>query len=205
MLFNNRNHAGQLLASKLAGKTFDIVLGLPRGGIPVAYEIAKAMNTPMDLLLVRKLGCPGNNELAFGAISNHGEIVLNKDVINSFQLTQTQIDNALKKEEKEIKRRESVYRKDRPLLCLTNKQVLLTDDGVATGASIKVAIKSIIASKAKSLTLALPVIPPNTLEELMTMVDEVIYLQAPYSFYAVGQFYQDFSQTTDAEVVELMR
>lgn len=203
-LFRNRFDAGRQLATLLKAD-YDLILALPRGGVPLAFEIASTLNIPMDLLLVRKLSCPGSPELALGAISNHGEVFLNQDLIQELGIKQSEIDAIINTQAQEIKRRELLYRGTRPPLDLSNKRILLIDDGVATGASMGVAIEAVRAAKPKRIDCALPVIPADTLEKLSPLVDELIYIDAPQLFFAVGQFYQNFDQVSDEEVVELMK
>ncbi len=207
MIFQNRKHAGLLLSEKLReyeSNTDVLVLALPRGGVPVAFEIAKALKVPMDVFIVRKLGYPAQPELAMGAIRSGGVVVVNESIVSGLGIARDTIEMVRTEEEKELKRRELQYRKDKPLPSLENKVVILVDDGLATGATMKAAVKSVKLLKAGKVIVAVPVAPPDTFEDLKGIADEVICLETPWDFSAVGEWYRDFSQTTDEEVIKLL-
>jgi putative phosphoribosyl transferase len=204
--FKDRKEAGQILANKLsnyAGQNV-IVLGLPRGGVPVAFEVAKALKAPLDVYVVRKLGVPGHEELAMGAIASGNVRVLNKSVIDDLQISEEAIEAETRKEQEELKRRELLYRGDRPTLDVSNRTVLLVDDGIATGSTIKAAIEGLKKQKAGRIVVAVPVAPGPTIEELKGEVDEVICVSMPEFFYAISPWYEDFPQTSDEQVRELL-
>lgn len=205
--FKDRVEAGQILANKLT-KYADqkpIVLGLPRGGVPVAFEVAKALKAPLDVYVVRKLGTPGQEELAMGAVATGGVRVLNKPVIEAFQISEDAIETETRKEREELERRERLYRGERPPLDVSNRTVLLIDDGIATGSTIKAAIAALKKQKAGRIVVAVPVAPASTIEELKTEVDEVICVSTPEFFFAISVWYNDFPQTTDEQVRELIK
>jgi putative phosphoribosyl transferase len=181
-----------------------LVLGLPRGGVPVAYEVAKALHAPLDICLVRKLGVPAHKELAMGAIASGGVRVLNYEVVSWLRISGKTIDEVAARELKELQRRDRAYRGDRPQPEMRDRTVILVDDGIATGATIRAAIAVIKSQHPARLIVATPVAPPSTCEELKTEVDEVVCLTTPELFYAIGLWYEDFSQTTDDEVRELL-
>jgi putative phosphoribosyl transferase len=205
--FVDRTEAGQILATKLkayAKRTDTIVLGLPRGGIPVAFEVARALHLPLDICLVRKLGVPGHKELAMGAIASDGVRVLNYDVISQLGISSKTIDEVAAKELRELQRRDRLYRGDRPSPNLKDSTVILVDDGIATGASIRAAIAVIQEEQPQSIIVAIPVAPSSTCDELRDEVDKVICLMTPEPFYSVGLWYDYFTQTTDEEVHKLL-
>ncbi|MBF2000047.1 MAG: phosphoribosyltransferase [Synechococcales cyanobacterium M58_A2018_015] len=205
--FKTRTEAGQQLATRLknyANRADVLVLGLPRGGVPVAYEVAKALNVPLDICLVRKLGVPGHKELAMGAIGSGGVRVLNYDVVSWLGISGKTIDEVAARELKELQRRDRVYRGDRPQPDIRDRTVILIDDGIATGSTMRAAIAVLKAQRPARLIVAVPVAPPQTLQDLSTEVDDVVCLLAPETFYAIGLWYDDFSQTSDAEVCELL-
>jgi putative phosphoribosyl transferase len=205
--FSNRTEAGRLLAEKLvkyAGRTDVIVLGLPRGGVPVAYEVAKRLGVPFDVFLVRKLGVPGFEELAVGAIASGGVRVLNEDVLRALPNADETIESVTAKETAELERREQSYRDGRPAPDLRDRIVILVDDGLATGATMRAAVKALRQSGAAKIIVAVPVGPPDTCRELEEQADETICLCTPEFFQAVGQYYEDFSQTSDEDVRELL-
>lgn len=205
--FQNRTEAGQQLATRLqtyANRPNAIVLGLPRGGVPVAYAVAKALNLPLDICLVRKLGVPGHKELAMGAIASGGVRVLNYDVVSWLGISGKTIDAVAARELKELQRRDRAYRGDRPEPDLHHRIVILVDDGIATGSTIRAAISVIEPQQPAYLIVAVPVAPPATCDQLRTEVDEVVCLMTPETFYAIGLWYENFSQTTDEEVRELL-
>lgn len=207
MLFKDRQHAGKLVANLLEKYRDDsntIIFGLPRGGVVLAYEVAKHLKLPLDIICARKIGAPYNPEFGVGAITESGESFIDEEVIDRLDISPEYLQNEIKKESKEAARRLAIYRKDRPLAQLKDKTVILIDDGIATGATMKAAIKTLQARKTKKIVVAVPVAAPETLEEIRSMVDEVICLAAPVFFQAVGQFYENFSQTTDQEVIQLL-
>jgi putative phosphoribosyl transferase len=183
-----------------------VILGLPRGGIPLAYEIAVALRAPLDTIVVRKLGVPSQPELAFGAIASGGIRVVNDDVVESlFSLDDDTIEDVANREMKELRRRERAYRLDRPYPELRGKDVVLVDDGLATGATMRAAAEAVRSKSPSSLTVAVPVGSASAVARVAAIVDRVICLESPASFYAVGQFYSDFRQTSDDEVRALLR
>jgi putative phosphoribosyl transferase len=205
--FSNRTEAGRLLAEKLAnyaGHTDVIVLGLPRGGVPVAYEVAKRLEVPLDVFIVRKLGVPGFEELAVGAIASGGVRVLNEDVMRALPNADETIESVTAKETAELERREQSYRDGRPVPELRDRILILVDDGLATGATMRAAVKALRQRGAAKIVVAVPVGPPDTCRELEGEADETICLCTPEFFQAVGQYYEDFSQTSDEDVRELL-
>jgi putative phosphoribosyl transferase len=206
--FRNRTEAGRLLARKLtqyANRPDAIVLGLPRGGVPVAFEVATALNVPLDICLVRKLGVPGHQELAMGAIAFGGVQVLDRDVLAWLRITEQTIGKVAAQELQELQRRDRVYRGDRAQPQLCDRVVILVDDGLATGSTMRAAIEVVKTQQPQRIVVAIPVAPPETYQKLRTEVDEVVCLMTPPSFYAIGMWYEDFAQTTDAQVCELLR
>lgn len=206
--FHNRTEAGKLLAAQLtqyAHRPDVLVLGLPRGGVPVAYEVAKALDAPLDVCLVRKLGVPGHKELAMGAISTGGVRIINENVVDWLRISQQTIDDVAAIETLELDRRNQVYRGDRPLPKIKNHTIILVDDGIATGATIKAAIATIKQQQPRELVLAVPVAGVSTCEELAAEVDKVVCVIMPENLYAIGIWYENFAQTTDAEVCELLK
>jgi putative phosphoribosyl transferase len=205
--FSNRREAGAELARRLerfAGRPDVVVLALPRGGVPVAHEVARALGAPLDVFLVRKLGLPGHRELAMGAIASGGVRVLNGDVITWYRVPKAIIDEAAREEQAELERRERVYREGRPAVELAGRVVLLIDDGLATGSTMKAAVQAVRAHKPSRIVVAVPVGAPDTCREFQTIADEIVCARTPQHFNAVGQWYRDFSQTTDGEVRELL-
>jgi len=206
-VFENRAEAGRELAEKLdkySGREDVIVLGLPRGGVPVAYEVAKRLRAPLDVSIVRKLGVPGFEELAAGAIASGGVRVLNEDVIRSIPYADEAIEAVTVKETAELERREHIYREGRPPPELRDRIVILVDDGLATGATMRAAVKALRQRGTGKIVVAVPVGPPDTCRELEEEADETICLSTPVFFQAVGQYYEDFSQTSDEDVRELL-
>ncbi len=207
ILFENRTDAGRRLAESLrayAGRSDLIVLGLPRGGVPVAYEVARALEAPLDLLIVRKLGTPGNPELAMGAIASGGASVLNRDVVSIYRISDEVIEKVTAKERRELERRERLYRGDRPYPELENRCIIVVDDGIATGATIRAGLAALRRKNPARIVVAVPLAPMDTLARLRAEVDEAVCLTTPEPFFAVGQGYRDFSQTTDDEVREIL-
>jgi predicted phosphoribosyltransferase len=205
--FPNRAEAGRQLAEKLvkyAGRDDVIVLGLPRGGVPVAYEVAKRLRAPLDVFIVRKLGVPGFEELAAGAIASGGVRVLNQDVMRAIPHADEAIEAVTARETAELERREQIYREGRPPPELRGRIVILVDDGLATGATMRAAVKALRQCGAAKIVVAVPVGPPDTCRELEKEADETICLSTPEFFQAVGQYYDDFSQTSDEDVRELL-
>jgi predicted phosphoribosyltransferase len=205
--FANRTEAGCLLAEKLikyADRDDVIVLGLPRGGVPVAYEVAKRLRAPLDVFIVRKLGVPGFEELAAGAIASGGVRVLNEDVMRAIPHGDEAIEAVTARETAELERREHEYRDGRPAPELRDRVVILVDDGLATGATMRAAVKGLRQSGAAKIVVAVPVGPPETCHEIEQDADETICLSTPDFFQAVGQYYEDFSQTSDDDVRELL-
>lgn len=202
-LFDDRVDAGRRLAEKLADYKDDpdvIVLGLPRGGVPVAYEVAEALDTPLDVFLVRKLGLPGREELAMGAVASGGVRVFNDSVVDSLDVPERVIDAVTEEEREELQRRERAYRGDRPPLDVEGCTVILVDDGLATGATMRAAVSGIRAADPEEVVVAVPTASPETCEMFESEVDHVICAVTPQPFYGVGHWYKDFSQTTDDEV-----
>ena len=207
MVLPNRTEAGRLLAKKLAAyanRSDVLVLGLPRGGVPVAFEVAKALNLPLDICLVRKLGVPGHKELAMGAIAMGGVMVLNDEVIKWRRISRQAIDAVARRERLELRRRDRLYRGDRPIPDLRNRTVILIDDGIATGSTLRAAIAALRKLQPKSIVVAVPVAPPSTCNQLQAEVDEVVCLRTPEPLSSISLWYEDFSQTTDEEVRHLL-
>jgi predicted phosphoribosyltransferase len=207
MIFNNRQDAGRRLAEKLthyAGRDDVVVLGLPRGGLPVAYEVSEALDAPLDVFLVRKLGVPGRKEFAMGAIAMGGVQVMNRDVVNWMGVTPEDIERVAESERNEMDRRNKAYRGDRPLPELSGKIVMLVDDGLATGATMRAAITGVRAFDPEKVVVAVPTGSPDVCAKFQDEADEVVCLSMPEPFEAVGAWYRDFSQTSDDEVRELL-
>jgi putative phosphoribosyl transferase len=206
--FDDRRHAGAVLADLLERFKGDrnlIVLALPRGGVPVAHEVARALGAPLDIFLVRKLGLPGHRELAMGAIASGGVRVLNEGVINAYGIPAAVIDNVARAEQDELERRERTYRNGRAASELRGRVVLLIDDGLATGASMRAAVEAIRLHGPARIVVAVPVGSAETCREFADVADEIVCAREPEDFAAVGQWYRDFSQTTDDEVRQLLR
>ena len=205
--FFNRSEAGQFLAGSLtayANRDDVVVLALPRGGVPVAAEVAKRLNAPLDVFVVRKLGLPGHPELAMGAIASGGVRVFNGEVVNALRISDEVIDAVSAEELVELQRREKAYRADRPPLELEGKTVIVVDDGIATGSTMLAAVSALRQLNAARIVVATPVISKSTYSEIQRAADEVAAVLVPEHFYAVGQWYEDFSQTSDEEVRELL-
>jgi predicted phosphoribosyltransferase len=206
--FANRREAGKELARKLskyAGRSDVILLALPRGGVPIAYEVALALKAPLDVFLVRKLGLPGREELAIGAIASSGIQILNEDIIDAVGLDRRMINLVVQQELKELQRREEQYRDDRPAPDLRDRTVILIDDGLATGASMLAAVRGVRAQNPARIIVAVPAGAPQAIELLQPQADEIVYVIAPDPFEGVGKWYEDFSQTTDEEVKFLLK
>jgi putative phosphoribosyl transferase len=205
--FRDRREAGRLLGESLrkyADRGDVIVLGLPRGGVPVAYEVATALHAPLDVFIVRKLGVPGFEELAMGAIASGGARVVNKAVLAQVPHAEQALRDVTEIESRELRRREAEYRGSRGSMDLNSKIVILVDDGLATGATMRAAAKALRQHKVARCVVAVPVAAPGPCAELRHEVDEIVCLETPPSFHAVGEFYEDFSQTTDQEVCDLL-
>ena len=205
--FPNRTEAGRQLAEKLvkyADRDDVIVLGLPRGGVPVAFEVAQRLGAPLDVFIVRKLGVPGFEELAAGAIASGGVRVLNQDVVRAIPHAEEAIEAVTAKETAELERREHIYREGRRAPELRDRVVILVDDGLATGATMRAAVKALRQQGTAKIVVAVPVGPPDTCREIEQEADETICLSTPPFFQAVGQYYEDFSQTSDEDVRELL-
>lgn len=206
-VFKDRRAAGRALAERFVqGVDLDdaIVLALPRGGVPVAFEVAKALQLPLDVLIVRKLGIPGHEEFAMGAITTAGIEFLDQQLIQELHIKPEAIANVRAAQTKELQRREHVYRDDRPLPQLQGRTVFLIDDGLATGATMRVAVAAVRKQGARKIILAVPVAPKDTLEKFIPLVDEIVCLATPQPFSAVGQWYENFNQTRDEEVHQLL-
>jgi len=205
--FNDRIDAGKRLASELkdfSGKK-GIVLAIPRGGVVVGYEIAKALNLPLDVIIPRKIGAPGNPELAIGAVAEDGTAILDDNLISYKGDRREYIKEEIARQKQEMQRRLKLYRQDTSYPNLKGLDVIVVDDGIATGSTMKAALASVKNRGAASVTVAVPVGPPSTIEELNKMADRVVCLYTPEYFQAIGEFFSDFSQTTDEEVIMLLR
>lgn len=206
--FTDRRDAGQKLAAQLLQfrNQRPVVLALPRGGVPVGYEIARALDAPLDVILVRKLGAPGQPELGIGALvdADHPQSVLNVELLRELNVSEAYLDREVAQELREIRRRRERYRGDRPAELLAGRTVIVVDDGIATGGSIRAAIRGVARYHPRRLVLAVPVAPPQVIDSLRSEVDEVVCLSTPAYFRAVGHFYKDFGQTTDEEVIRLL-
>jgi putative phosphoribosyl transferase len=206
--FRDRFHAGRHLAGALAtyaGQPNLLVLALPRGGVPVGYEVAKALHAPLDLILVRKLGVPGHEELAMGAIASGGVRVISDEIIRALGISERAIATTAAQEERELDRQAHAYRGDRPPPDIKGRTVILIDDGLATGSTMRAAVAALKAQNPERLVVAVPVAAEETCEFLRAEVDEVVCALTPEPFFAVGQWYQDFSPSTDEEVKELLQ
>lgn len=206
-LFTDRTHAGMELAKALAAYTDhpdSIVLALPRGGVPIAFEIAKVLHAPMDVFIVRKLGAPGQPELAMGAIASGGLRVMNDDVLRMLRVDEATIAATVAEEQKELERRERLYRGNRPAVKIADKTVIVVDDGIATGATMRAAVRALKAQQPARLIVAIPTAAVDTCNLLRQEVDEVVCLATPEPYIAVGRWYRDFAQTSDAEVQALL-
>ncbi len=205
--FRNRTEAGRRLAEKLAAyadRPDILVLALPRGGVPVGYEVARALGAPLDVFLVRKLGVPGYEELAMGAVATGGVRVLNDEIVQGLGISEHAIDAAVGREMQELARRERLYRGDRPPPDVAGRTVILVDDGLATGATMRAAIRALRPQHPTRIVVAVPTASPDTAEALKAEADDVFCATTPEPFFAVGHWYDDFTQTTDEEVRELL-
>lgn len=206
--FRSRRHAGQELAARLdayKGRPEILVLGVPRGGVPVAYEVARALGAPLDVFLVRKLGFPGDDELAMGAIASGGVRVLNHDMIRDAGISQETVDAVARREQQELERRERLYRGERPHPRVEGRTVILVDDGLATGSTMRAAALALRRMQPAKIVVAVPVGAQETCDDFRAEVDEVVCAVTPHTLIAVGAWYEDFSQTTDDEVRGLLQ
>src|ERR1700722_3736158 len=207
-LFRDRRDAGQVLAGLLEqyrDRGDVIVVGLPRGGVPVAYEVATALGAPLDVFVVRKLGVPGREELAMGAIASGGATVINDDVVRGLRIPPEAIEQVAEREGRELLRREQAYREGRPFLEVVGKVVIVVDDGLATGSSMRAAVEARGRVRPARILVAAPAAPESTCRELCALADQVVCATTPSPFFGVGESYWDFSQTTDEEVRDLFR
>ncbi len=205
--FRDRVHAGRVLARALEdykGKPKLLVLALPRGGVPVAFEVARELGAPLDVFVVRKLGMPGHEEYAIGAIASGGVRILNEEAIRGFGVTDAEIDAVTAEEEMELERRERRYRDGRPAPDVRGKTVILVDDGLATGSTMRAAVEALREEGPARLVVAVPTAAPETCQDIASLVDEMVCAMTPEPFYAVGLWYDDFGQTTDEEVHDLL-
>jgi putative phosphoribosyl transferase len=208
MIYKDRKDAGLQLASRLTkykDREDVLVLALPRGGVVIGYEVAKALNCLLDVIIIRKIGFPGQTELAIGAVSETGAVVLNEDIISTYTVSKEYIEEEISRQKKEISRRITLYRSGKGIPPLDGKIIILVDDGVATGATIKAAISTLKKEKIVRLVAALPVSSKDAEEEIKKTVDEWVCPETPLDFAAVGNYYQDFTQVSDEEVVELLK
>jgi putative phosphoribosyl transferase len=206
--FRDRTEAGQVLATKLAAyanRPDVVVLALPRGGVPVAFEIARALHAPLDVIIVRKLGVPGQKELALGAIASGGVRVLNDDVVQMLAISDEVINEIAVQEQHEVERRERLYRADRPAIDVHGRTVILVDDGIATGATMRAAVTAVRQFQPAHIIIAVPAAASSTCDEFAAEVDELVCIIRPEAFFAVGFWYKHFSQTTDEEVRDLLQ
>lgn len=207
MVFQDRSDAGRRLAQRLEqyrGPS-TIVLGLPRGGVVVAYEIAQALNVPLDVIITHKIPAPGNPEYAIGAVAENGETQLNHEEIRALSISRTYVDREIQVQMGEIERRKRLYRGGQPLPPLKGRTVIIADDGVATGYTMMAAIKAAKAEKPDKVIVAVPVGPPETIAQLARMADDVVVISTPTPFFAVGAFYRNFEQTSDQDVQQLLK
>ena len=205
--FRNRTDAGRQLAAKLAAyanRPDILVLALPRGGVPVAFEVARALGVPLDVFLVRKLGVPGYEELAMGAVATGGVRVLNNEIVRDLGISEHEIDAVVAHEMQELARRDRLYRGDRQPPDVAGRTVILVDDGLATGATMRAAVQALRQQQAARIVAAVPTASPDTCQVLKAEADDVICAMTPEPFFAVGHWYEDFTQTTDDEVRELL-
>ena len=207
MIFESRKEAGQLLAKELIGSQADkktVVLGLPRGGVVVAEQVAKYLNLPLDVILLRKLPYPPQPELAVGAVAEHGAVFINEEFRKAAQEDSSWLEEIVREQRAVIRERANLYRPHRHAMDLKGKTAILVDDGIATGATMKVAIQAARTAGATRVVVAIPVAAPSSVRELEGEADEVVCLDAPEDFYAVGQAYQSFDQVSDEEVVSIL-
>lgn len=206
--FRNRYEAGRYLADLLVprygGRPDVVVLALPRGGVPVAYEVAAALGAPLDVFVVRKLGMPGHEEFAIGAIAENGVPLLNREVVEAAGLSEAQIDAVVARERAELERRKKLYRGSHERVDVTGRTVIIVDDGLATGASMYAAVAALRQEQPARIVVAVPVAPPDSCEDMRRVADEVVCAVTPEPFHAVGLWYEDFTQTSDEEVRALL-
>lgn len=205
--FQDRTEAGKLLAKQLTAYINQhdlLVLALPRGGVPVAFEIARALHAPLDVIVVRKLGVPGQEELAMGAIATGGVRILNNDVVQFLNIPNEFIEKVVANEQQELERRERLYRGDRPAYTVLGRAVILVDDGIATGATMRAAVAALKQQEYAHIVIAVPTAAPATCDEFANEVDELVCVMQPEPFFAVGYWYRQFSQTSDEEVRSLL-
>ncbi len=205
--FKDRSHAGKLLAQRLSAYAYKpdvLVLALPRGGVPVGFAVAQALGVELDVMLVRKLGMPGHEEYAMGAVGAGGVRVIQSGLVESGLVTAEAIEAATERELAEIERRDRLYRAGRPPPVLGGRCVIIVDDGIATGATLRAAVEVVRHSKVARLVVAVPVGPPESVAELAPLVDEMVCLATPFQFHAVSQWYRHFDQTSDEEVQDLL-
>jgi predicted phosphoribosyltransferase len=205
--FSNRIEAGQRLAQALREYSFvdGLVLAIPRGGVVVGFEVAEALGFPLDVIIPRKIGAPGNSELAIGAMTEFGRAIIDEQLMAYLNVPPEYIIRESETQKLEIQRRMQLYRQNEPYPELKERDVIVVDDGIATGATMKAALESVKNRGAKSVTAAVPVGPPTAIEEIKNQADRVVCLFTPESFYAIGEFYDDFAQTSDEEVIDLLR
>lgn len=206
-MFKNRRDAGKQLAKALEKYRDEdgVILAIPRGGAVVADEVASFLNYPLSLIIPRKIGAPGNPELAIGATAGDGQVVLNEEIIRALNVSEEYIKKATERENEEIKRREQSYLQGKALLDLEGKLVIVVDDGIATGSTAQASLVAVKSKNPSKTILAVPVAPPETIERLARIAEEVIVLEIPEYFYAVGQFYEVFDQTSDIEVIDILK
>ena len=206
MIFDDRRQAGRILAKRLGRLTAEqpIVLGLPRGGVPVAYEVARALNVPLDVIIVRKLGVPFQPELGMGAIGEDGVRVLNDDVVRAAHINETELGAVEKRERAEVDRRVERYRRGLPMADIRGRTVIVVDDGIATGGTARAALQVARAHGARKVVLAVPVAAPETVNSLRGDADEIVVIEQPPNLVAIGHWYRDFRQTSDSEVERLL-
>jgi len=206
-MFRNREEAGRILADKLTRYRNDptaLILALPRGGVAVGYQLSLALHVPLDVFITRKIGAPGNPEYAIGALAETGSRYLNQEAVSSFGLSRHELDRLIHVQEKEIARRKDLYRQGRPLPQLTGRTVLLVDDGIATGSTFLASALAIRNLQPRRLVGVIPVGPPSTIREVRSHVDELVILMTPDPFYAVGNFFTDFTQVEDRDVIQYL-
>ena len=207
-LFEDRRDAGRQLSERLSELDLGddiLVLALPRGGVPVGYEVASALDAPLDIFVTRKIGAPGNPEFAIGAVASDGTLVLDENVIRGFGISDDYVETERKRQLDEVERRMAAYRGDRPRPEIRGRTIILVDDGVATGATVRASLQALRQSEPGRLILAVPIGPAQTIQELRSLADEVVVVATPEPFWAIGRFYRVFGQTSDEEVVQLLR
>jgi len=207
ILFSNRAEAGRRLANVLESVVGEdaIVLAIPRGGVVVGFEVARALNVPLDVIIPRKIGAPNNPEIAVGAVTEDGTIILDDELVRYLQVSKEYIEEESERQRLEIERRLKTYRGNAPYPSLKNREVIIVDDGIATGSTMKAALASAHKRGAKTVTIAVPVAPQTVIDELKKECENVICLQTPEPFFAIGEFYEDFTQTDDEEVARLLK